>query len=174
MSSRSTRTSAADRRGQRGTSIIELTITVGLVLVVIGVMLDSLASAQRGERYASDRSVALDEMRSAMARFTKDLRQASGIDEGATAATLQADTYVQGTAAHVVYAASGGVLTRQVNSSPAEVLIDDLVTDDVFAYDPGVDSAEVVVVRLEVRPPTSPDTTIELTSEVRMRNRSSA
>lgn len=144
------------------------------MLLVAAVMLDSLASAQRSERYASDRAAALDELRAAMARFTKDMRQASGVAEGAGDAHLQVDTYVQGVAATVVYDVTGGVLTRAVGTAPAEVLIDDLVTDAVFSYDPDVATAEVVTIRLEVRPPTSPETTIELTSEVGMRNRSSA
>ena len=151
-----------------------MSITVGLVLVVVGALLSSLSIAQRGERFAADRAEALDEMRGAMARVTKDLRQADGLDAGALADHFEADTYVQGVAAHVVYDVSGGILTRQVNGGSSEVLAEPLVTDAVFTYEPDAASAEVVAIRLEIRPRTSPDTTIELTSEVRMRNRSSA
>ena len=163
-----------DRNRQRGTTLVELTITVGLVLVVVGVMLDSLGSAQRSERYAADRTEALDSMRGAIARFTKDVRQAEGVDEGASVSHLEADTYVQGVAARVVYDASGGVLTRTVDGGAAEVLIDRLVTDSVFDYEPSAEIAELVTIVLEVEPMTSPETTIELTSEVRMRNRGSS
>jgi type II secretory pathway component PulJ len=156
---------------ERGATLIELSITIALVLVVVGVMLDSLVTAQRSERYAADRTEALDSMRSAIARFTKDVRQAVGVDEGATASSFGAETYVQGAAAHVQYEVTGTTLTRSVNGGPAEVLIDRLATTDVFSYSPSAEAAEVVVINLEVAPMTSPDTTIELTSEVRMRNR---
>jgi type II secretory pathway pseudopilin PulG len=161
------------RRSMAGTTLLELTITIGLVLIVVGVMLDSLGSAQRSERYASDRTEALDSMRSAIARFTKDVRQADGVDENGSASHLEADTYVQGAVAHVVYDASGGVLTRTVGSAPTETLIDRLATDAIFTYEPTLETAEVVTIVLEVEPMTSPETTIELTSEVRMRNRTS-
>lgn len=170
-----TRTGVRSRwRDGRGSTLIELTITVGLVLVVLGVMLNSLASAQRSERYAADRTEALDSMRAAIARFTKDVRQAEGVDEASTASHVEMDTYVQGAAAHVVYDATGGVLTRTVGASPTEVLIDRLATDAFVTYEPAVETAEVVTIVLEVAPMTSPETTIELTSEVRMRNRGSS
>lgn len=159
------------RAGERGVSLIELTITVSLVVLVVGAILSSLYSAQRSERYASDRSAALDEMRSAMARFTKDLRQADGLEEGATASNLEAGTYVQGVAATVEYTAAGGVLTRSVNGGAAEILINRITEDTVFTFEPDATSAEVVKITLVVAPVSSPDTTIELYSEVRMRNR---
>jgi Tfp pilus assembly protein PilW len=144
---------------------------VSLVVLVVGAILSSLYSAQRSERYASDRSAALDEMRNAMARFTKDLRQADGLEEGATSSNLEADTYVNGVAARVEYAAAGGVLTRAVNGGSAEILINRITEDTVFTFEPDATSAEVVKITLVVAPVSSPDTTIELYSEVRMRNR---
>ncbi len=164
----------AERDRQRGTTVIELTVVMGILLLVVGVMLDSLSGAQRSERYAADRTEALDNMRNAIARFTKDVRQADGVDEGATASSFSMDTYVEGTLSHVVYTASGDQMTRSVDGGPAEVLIEQLFTATVFEFEPSADSAEVVTITLVVEPETSPDTTIELTSEVRMRNRGSA
>ena len=84
------------------------------------------------------------------------------------------DTYVEGTLSRVVYTASGDLMTRSVDGGPAEVLIEQLFTTTVFEFEPSADSAEVVTITLVVEPETSPDTTIELTSEVRMRNRGSS
>ncbi len=143
---------------------------MSLVLAVMGVILSSLTSAQRSERFVADRTEALDTMRSAIARFTKDVRQGDAMDLGASPSHIEFDTYVQGVAAHVVYDASAGVLTRSVGADPAETLIDRLATDEIFSFEPTAETAEVVTILLEVEPLTSPDTTIELTSEVRMRN----
>lgn len=162
------------RDQQRGTTLIELTVVMGILVLVVGVMLDALGGAQRSERFASDRTEALDNMRTAIARFTKDVRQSDGVDENATASSFEMDTYVEGVYSHVVYTASGDQLTRTVDGGPAEVLIKQLFTSSVFEFEPSADSAEVVTITLVVEPETSPDTTIELTSEVRMRNRGSS
>jgi type II secretory pathway pseudopilin PulG len=164
----------AERDQQYGTTLIELTVVMGILLLVVGVMLDALGGAQRSERYAADRTEALDNMRSAIARFTKDVRQADGVDEGATASTFSMDTYVGGVYSHVLYTATGDRLTRSIDGGPAEVLIEQLFTTTVFEFEPSAESAEVVTITLVVEPETSPDTTIELTSEVRMRNRGSS
>ncbi len=165
------RRSATSR--ERGATLIELTVVVGIMMLVVAVMLDSLGSAQRSERYAADRTEALDNMRFAIARFTKDVRQSAGVAPGATAQRFEMDTYVEGGMTTVVYEATGDEMRRTVGSNPTEVLIDRLSSVSVFDFVPSAESAEVVTITLVVEPETSPDTTIELTSEVRMRNRGS-
>jgi hypothetical protein len=45
-----------------------------------------------------------------------------------------------------------------------------LGTTELFAYAPSAEAAEVVTITLTVVPPSAPDTTVTIDSEVRLRN----
>ena len=158
------------QRCERGFSLIELTITLGLLLLVVGTLAMQLTSAQRTARYGADRAAILDETRASMARMTKDLRQASAIDPGSDSDHLVLSTYVLGVAATVTYDISGATLRRTVAGRPAEILQTHLASSSIFSYSPDTTATETVGLLLEVIPPASPDATIQLTSEIHLRN----
>src|SRR4051794_38145912 len=158
------------RRNERAFTLIELTIVVAILLLVVASILTQLTSAQRSEVFAADRGAAIDETRVSMARMTKDLRQATTIDPTSSATQVGMTTYVKGTLSPVTYTISGNNLLRTVGSHPAELLQKDLASTSIFTYEPSNTDAEVVSILLEVQPEASPETTVQMTSEVRLRN----
>jgi prepilin-type N-terminal cleavage/methylation domain-containing protein len=158
------------RHDSRGFTLVELTIALGLLLIVVGAMYDQLSSAQRSEHFASDRSFVLDQTRESMARMTLDIRQAVSVDPSSTDTHMLLQTYVNGTLTFVTYDISGTTLTRTVQGRPAEQLQTDLADTSIFSYDPDASDAQVVSILLQVTPPASPNATIQLTSEARLRN----
>jgi prepilin-type N-terminal cleavage/methylation domain-containing protein len=164
------RTSAAEH----GFTLIELTITVALLVLVLGMFFEALASSQRSESFAEDRSQTLDALQVTMARVTKDTRQATSIDPASSASLLNMQTYVAGALATVVYQINGTMLTRSVNGGAALVLIRNLASPSLFTYEPSSTNAQVVTILLQATPKHSPNTTVQLTSEVRLRNLSNS
>jgi hypothetical protein len=150
--------------------LIELTIVIAILLLVIVSILMQLTSAQQSEVFAADRTSALDETRVSMARMTKDLRQASSIDPSSSATQVSMTTYVEGNLTTVVYTISGTNLLRTVGTRPSELLQKDLASTSIFTYEPSNTDAQVVSILLEVQPEASPETTVQMTSEVRLRN----
>ena len=165
-----TLTSRRRHRGLLGFTLIELTIVIAILMLVIASILSQLTSAQRSESFAEDRSAALDETRASMARMTKDLRQATSIDPASTATNVWMTTYVRSTLTTVTYTISGTNLLRTVGTNPSEILQKDLASTSIFTYEPSVTDAEVVSILLEVQPEHSPQTSVQMTSEVRLRN----
>lgn len=167
MSFRLRRTNARED----GVTVVELTITMGILFIVMGALLTVFASVQRTQSFAANRSETLDEMRLAMDQMAKDIRQATAIDAAtSTPSRIEMDTYVLGTIEHVVYEATGTTLTRSIGSSSGIQLQTRLVTTQLFSYEPNVSSVQLVVVTLRVTPRNAPDTVLELTSEIRLRN----
>ena len=165
-SSRFRRTSAAEH----GFTLIELTIAIALLMVVIGMLFESLTSSQRSEAFIADRTQTLDALQTTMARVTKDTRQATQINTNSSASQLNMQTYFDGIAANVVYTISGTTLTRSINGGAAIILMNNLASPSIFTYEPSSASATVVDILLQATPKKSPDTTVQLTSEVRLRN----
>jgi type II secretory pathway component PulJ len=152
-------------------TLIELTVTCGLLMVVIGSIALQLNGAQRTQHYATDRAAILDETRASMARMTKDLRQASAIDPSSDDDHLVMTTYVGSVNKTVTYNIAGTNLTRAVSGKTgSETLQRNLASTSIFTYSPSASVAQIVGIRLEVTPPASPDTTVGLTSEVELRN----
>ena len=164
--SRFRRTSAAEH----GFTLIELTITVALLVLVMGTFFEALSSSQRSEAFITDRTQTLDTLQTTMARITKDTRQATAINSSSSASSLDMQTYYNGAAAHVVYTISGSTLSRTVNSGGAVILMTNLASPSIFEYEPSITSATVVDILLQATPKQAPDTTVQLTSEVRLRN----
>lgn len=161
---------------EHGFTLIELTIASAILLVATGAVLSVFATSERSSQFVRRRAEALDEMRLAMNRMSKEIRQAEAIDPGSTASRLQVDTFVQGVATTVVFEAVGEELHRSVlDESGVEVLEDELDSTSIFAYTVAEDTspvseARVVTLTLQVRPIQLPDTVLTLTSEIRLRN----
>ena len=164
------RTSAAEH----GFTLIELTITVAMLVLVLGMFFEALGSSQRSQSFAADRSEALDSLRTTMARVTKDARQATAIDATSSASRLDVQTYVDGALATVVYQIAGTTLTRSLNGGAGIILMTNLASPSLFTYEPSSTNAQVVTILLQATPKHSPHTTVQLTSEVRLRNLSSS
>lgn len=142
-----------------------------LLLVVVGSLLMIFESVQRTASFTQARVESTDEMRLAIERLTKELRQATSVTSTSSASTLDMQTYVNGVETHVIYAVStdGKTLKRTVGTTTVEVL-HELDSTAIFTYTPSVTDLQVVTLSFAVRPKQRPDTVLRLTSEVRLRN----
>ncbi|MGH2786141.1 MAG: PilW family protein [Actinomycetota bacterium] len=144
------------------------------MLVVIGSIMGVFQVVQRQSAYVKDRSETLDTMRIAVDRMTKEIRQARVVEPDGTAPATRFEmtTFLLGVEADIVYAVVGETLTRSVDGGTPVVLQDALATSDLFTYTSDTEGiVQVVSFSLQVHPPRSPDTTLVLTSEVRLRNK---
>lgn len=144
-------------------------MTTALLLVVVGSLLGIFEAVQRTAVFTQSRVESTDQMRLAMETLTKELRQASSITSDSDASTLTMATYINGNPVQVTYTVSGETLYREMGSTFAPML-DDLADGNVFTYTPSAEGAQVVAVTFDVHPKQHPDTTLSLTSEVRLRN----
>ena len=156
---------------ETGFTLVELLVVMALLGVVMAVIANTLWTVQRSEAYTRGRTVALDDMRGALNRMTKDLRQSTDFNSTPTSSHLDIDTYVNGVSTHVVYDVTDGVLTRSVGGGTAQLVQDELTTDDVFTYTPDAAAPNVVSILFVVKPSNLPNTTLTLTAEIEFRNR---
>jgi hypothetical protein len=149
--------------------MLEVTITSALLLVVVGSILGVFISVQRTAAFTQARVESTDAMRLAMEGLTKELRQASSITGDSDASTLTMATFINGTPTQVTYTVSNGTLYRESGPTFTPVL-SSLADNTIFTYTPDAVGAQVVSITLDVHPKQRPDTTLSLTSEVRLRN----
>jgi prepilin-type N-terminal cleavage/methylation domain-containing protein len=158
--------------GERGFSLIELVIVMGLLSLVLVATLGTLTSIQRSETYTRGRTAAMDNMRTSLNRISRDLRQATAVNGTPTASRIDVDTYVNGTPRQVVYDVTGGTITREVDGGGPVVMHQELTEDTIFSYTPpDAEQPDTVKIELKVKPSNLPDTTLTLNSEVELRNR---
>lgn len=146
------------------------TMVLGLV---VGAMLSAFSSIQRAAARESSRSQTTDELRLAMDRMTKDIRQAIEIRAGSGLSYLEMDTFIDGVQARVIYDATSGThLTRSVDGSSVR-LLERLQSTDVFLYAPEVLDATVVTITLVSKPEkfSADQSDVTLISKVQLRNR---
>jgi hypothetical protein len=144
---------------------------------VLAVIYATLDEVMRSEAYSADRSAALDDMRLTLNRMTRELRQASAVNEvTSTDSRIEFDSYGGGASRHVVYTVSGTNLTRSVNGGAAVRVLQRLVAPGIFTYvnAPPVPGAQWVRINLQVHPKHTPETVLVLDSEVNLRNRTGA
>ena len=161
-------------RREHGFTLIELLITVSLLLVVGVVILQTLDSVTRSQAYQADRTESLDSMRLVLNTMTKELRQATAVDDASsTASYISFTTYVHGVSHRVQYTASAGTLTRRLDTGASITVQTGLATDSIFSYQsaPPVTGAQWVKIVLQVKPRRDPETVLVLDSEVNLRNR---
>lgn len=143
---------------------------MGILLIVMGSLLSVFGAAQRTQSFATNRSETLDEMRLTMDQMSKDIRQATLLDPASTVSRIEMDTYVLGATQHVVYEASGTSITRSIGSSTGIPMLSRLVSASIFSYTPSVADVQVVTITIRVTPRNAPETVLELTSEIKLRN----
>lgn len=154
-----------------GFTLLELVFTVSLLLIVLGSILGIFQVVQRQTAYVKDRSEALDQMRIAVDRMTKEIRQARVIQVASTGERLEMTTYILGVEKDIVYEVTGENLTRSVEGGTPVVLQEDVADKNVFAYTGDTGGViQVVSLTLNVHPQRRPETTLVLASEVRIRN----
>ena len=74
-----------DRRREAGFTIVELLVTSAILLLVVTATMATLVAAQRATDFSTRRGQSHDEVRLAMDRLTKDLRQATRFNTTFTA-----------------------------------------------------------------------------------------
>lgn len=152
-----------------------MVVVTGLLLIVCTAMMSVFAGVQRSTLRQTARSESTDDVRLAMERLTKEIRQTALVRSG-TASTLDVDTYLNGVLTRVRYAASGTILTRTSGSGSALTLLSRLTSTSIFTYAPDAIRPSVIAVALQVRPLHfgSDNARVSLSSEVELRNRSSS
>ena len=167
-------------------TIVELMITSALLLIVLLTVFNALDSVSASQAYQSDRTKVLDDMRNVMNKMTRELRQATAVQEisdptvlSQTSSSLTYTTSTNGTATDIVYTASGTNLTRKVGSATAFTVLANLdpgSTASLFTRTRAtlVTGVQWVEIDLKVNPARRPTTTLELQSQVNLRNRTSS
>jgi type II secretory pathway pseudopilin PulG len=156
---------------EEGFTLIELGIVTGLLMIVLVSILSVFSVVERASVRESARSQESDQVRLAMERLSKEIRQADDVRAGSGATFLDIDSYVNGTATHIVYNTAGNTLTRTANGSTTK-LLERLSSTSIFSYDPDVTNPSVVTVTLGAKPEfyNTDATVVTLTSEIQIRN----
>jgi prepilin-type N-terminal cleavage/methylation domain-containing protein len=163
-----------DARRSDGFTLIELLITVSLLAIIGLVLIQTLNAFTRAEAYQADRTQSLDSMRLVLNGMTKELRQATAVDDAnSTASHIVFTTYVRGVPRTITYDAGTGVLKRRLDAGAWITVQTGLATTSIFSYQsaPPVPGAQWVRIILQVKPKRDPETTLVLDSEVNLRNR---
>jgi len=157
-----------------GYTIVEMMITSALLILVVISVLSALENVSSAQAFQADRTNAIDDMRNVLNRMTRDLRQATAINDcGTDSATISYTTAINGTSTAVIYTASGTSLSRTEGGGTAFTVLQNLASTQVFTCTSATDVTGVqwVNIDLNVTPRKLPSTTLELQSEVNLRNR---
>lgn len=166
-------------RDERGFTVIEVVIAMVILLVVMGAALSVMDTGARTERAQFARRVALEDLRTAMGRMTKEIRQALIVSTASTRSRLEMTTLFNGAERSVVYEVVGDELRRTVDADVSERLTDGLTSGEIFCYDPplcGLTSPatanpEIVRISMTAEPAQfANDATITLATDVQLRN----
>ena len=158
-------------------TIIELMIASAILIIVLMATFSSFETVSNAQAYQADRTKSLDEMRVVLNQMTKELRQATSVNDCTpTPNTITFTTALAGVSTTIIYAASGTVLTRQVGAGSALPVLTTLASTNIFTCvsADNVTGVQWVEMRLQVAPARSPNTTLVLDSEVNLRNRTAA
>ena len=160
---------------EEGFTIIELMMVCSLLMIVMVAILSAFSVVQTASVRETARSEESDNVRVAMERLSKEVRQAIDVRGGSSTSYLDIDTYVNGNETRIYYTAAAGKLTRTVDGETTTML-ERLNSIDVFSYDPDVSDPSVITITLDTKPEfyKTDSTIIELTSEVKLRNGGSA
>lgn len=162
---------------EAGATIVEMVITSALLLLVIVSVLGAFEQISTSQAFQADRTAAIDDMRNVLNKMTRDLRQATDItDCGTDSSSVSFTTYVNGTPTPVAYSMSGTNLQRTEGTGSAFTVLKNMASDQIFTCKSATDVTGVqwVDIDLQVTPRKLPTTTLELTSEVNLRNRTAS
>jgi Tfp pilus assembly protein PilW len=109
---------------EAGTSLVEVVIVAAVSLVILGGVLSMLESGTKAERATQARHSALLDLRAALVRIDKEVRQATSVasadsgDGTGRYPSLNMCTYIGGSPIRVSYSVTNGNLTRAIASTP--------------------------------------------------------
>ena len=168
---------------ERGLSLVEVVVASALSMIILFAVLSTLDSGTKSERITQARQEALLDLREAMARMTKEIRQATSVSSSSNATMLDIQTYVEGAPHRVVYQITGtppnARLLRSYDGGTPQVLSDRIVAPQAFCYEfdqPDCLSATPTVnlsavrVSLEMSPIIFGSGTVTLATDVELRN----
>jgi type II secretory pathway pseudopilin PulG len=188
------------RRGARvrddcGVSLIEMLVASAMFFLILAAVLTSLDSGTRTERGQQARRDALVELREAMGRLTKELRQAESIDPASTHESLMMETLISGERVAVTYrlhplGSDIYELRRQEALNTEETIVTNMVVgttanpDPPFCYsfdsagtppkciDAGSPPIALTAIRVTLAkdPESNPGEPITLATDVQLRN----
>jgi type II secretory pathway component PulJ len=127
-----------------GTTLVELVITLGLLMMMLLAVLSLLDSGTRTERAQQARGDAITGARQTVDRVSKDVRQATAVNADSTQSSLDIQTLIAGSPTRVVYDVSGGNFRRTVCAGfaftsacdgNAAVMATRVSPPEVFCYD---------------------------------------
>ena len=144
--------------------VVMSVVATAAMAVALRTTQTTLTVTDRRDVFADGR-FALDEM-------SKDLRQGESIDATSDADTVKVPSYIDGTAATIVWRAAGSaapyVLQRSTDGGTSFVsVMDSLATSDIFVYTSHEGVRDQVTIALSV---TTSTTTVDLTTDVNLRN----
>lgn len=150
-------------------------MAAALLAAVLASFLGALASGMRTSKYGADRQRALDDLRTAVALFSKDARQGVAVTTAA-ADRVTFQTYVGGAPATVTWRTVPDGrgqfnLARAQGTNAERLFVVNLTGGAVFGYFGEVDPARIHRVRitLATRPdPAAPE--VLLATDLEMRN----
>jgi len=147
------------RKLQRGYSLVELMVSIGIVLVVAAAIFIFSISAQKRLRLMQARTEAIRNCRLAVENLKRDIISAAGLDDGTNTSVvlnaypLNADGTPDTSSVNydkITYNLQGGVLTRSIDCSAAsyrtsasspgtdvdgEVIAKDITSNVLFSYE---------------------------------------
>jgi len=161
---------------EEGFTLVELVMAMMIFSIALAAMLTLFSGVERTAARQASRAEVNDQIRVAMDRLTKDLRQAETVRAGSSVSLLDMDTYINGVEHRVTYAISGTDLTRSVDGATAITMLERLQSTTLYAYSPDVSDPSVVTITLISRPErySGDVVAVTLTSEVQLRNRKAA
>ena len=159
-------------------------ITSALLLVVLITVFNALDTVSGAQAYQTDRSQVLGDMRNVMNKMTRELRQATAVQDipvatqlSLTTSSITYTTSINNAATAVVYTASGTTLTRKVGTAAAFTVLKNLDPGNlnIFTLEraTSVTGVQWAKIDLLVNPARRPTTVLELKSEINLRNRTS-
>ncbi len=173
-------------RDDRGISVIELVLASALSMVILLSLLAVADSATRAERGSQARQDALLDLRGAMTRASKDIRQATDVSSSSSSTTLDIQTLVLGIPTRMVFSVSGTEFRREICTNfdfamtcggTAAALASNVTAAQPFCYDPpdclaAAPTPVLSLVRITIAgtPAVQSDKEITLATDVQLRN----
>lgn len=164
-------------RDEDGVGVIELLVATVIFIILLLPVLSLLDSGTKTERANQARHDALVDLREAMTRITKDVRQALSIDPASDRTKLDMETIVAGVEHRVVYQLTGGTVTRAVDGGGAAPLAEKVTSTQIFCYDPPdclltapPEAPSAIRVDIALEPEVFSGGPINLATDVELRN----
>lgn len=154
-----------------GFTLVEVLVTMAVISVVGTAAMAVATSTMQSTLTVTDRRDVFADGRFALDQLAEDLRQAESIDASSDADTVTVPTYVNGTAATVVWRVTGGgapyELQRSVDGGPYATLVGSLASDQMFTYTAHEGTRDQVSIVMTMETRTS---SVDLVTDVYLRN----